>query len=94
MTDLDLEAAYHGTHRGEVFLILRRNSLHGDRTAAVRARRGPSRVGLVHSRRPLPTPVPPVVRTRPAAGTSATALPPVLGERRGLPKSLATRGRQ
>ena len=42
----------------------------------------------------LPAPVSPVVRTRPAAGTSAAALPRALGEGGGLPKSRATRGRQ
>ena len=94
VADLDVEAAHDGTHRGKVFLILRRNPIHGDPAAAVRARRCPPGVGLVDSRRPRPAPVPPVVRARSSARTSATALPPVLGEGRGLPKPHATRGRQ
>ena len=51
-------------------------------------------MGFVDSRRLLPAPVPPVARSRPAAGTSALALPPVLGEGGGLPKPRAPRGRQ
>ena len=90
----DVEAAHERTHSREVFLIQRRDPLHCDRAAAVRARRCLRGVGLVDSRRSLPTPVPPVVRTRPSAGSSAAALPPVLGEGGGLPKSRATRGRQ
>ena len=94
VADLDVEAAHERTHRGEVFLILRRHPIPGDRAAAVRARRCPRTVGLVDSRRSLPTPVPPVVRARPSAGTSAAALPPVFGEGGGLAKPRATRGRQ
>ena len=47
VADLDVEAAHDGTHRGKIFLILRRNPIHGDPAAAARARRCPPGVGLV-----------------------------------------------
>ena len=95
VADLDVEAAHQRTHRGEVFLILRRRAGHFDRAAAVRtARRRRRRDGLVDPGRTRAAPLPAIARTGPPAGTAAATLWPLLGERRGLPASRAALGSQ
>ena len=90
--DLDVEPPHEGLNRWQLFLILRRHTVHGDRAAAVGTTRWDQRrVDLVDARgRPAP-PVLPVVRTAPSSRTLAASLPPVLRERGRLPLAGAPR---
>ena len=95
VADLDVEAAHHGAHRGQVLLILRRRISHVDRAATVwTPRRHRRRQGLVDVRRARPAPLLAIAPTGPPAGTSASTLRPLLGEGCGLPASRAALGRQ
>ena len=86
--ELHVETPHHRAHRGEVFLILRRDAGDGNRAATVRtARRGRCRSGLVDPRRAPAAPMAAIARTGPPAGTTATTLWPVLGKGRGFPAS-------
>ena len=85
VADLDVEAAYDGVHRREIFLILRGHAGHFDGAAAGGTRLGDAgRMGLVDPRRTPAASLPPVPCTGSSAWTPAAALPPVLGEGRGL----------
>ena len=86
VADLDVETPYEGLNRRQLFLILRRHPVHGDRAAAVgTTRRDRRRVDLVDARGRLAPPLLPVVRTAPSPRTLAASLPPVLGEGGRLP---------
>jgi hypothetical protein len=68
---LDVEAAHPWAHRGEVFLILRRDAGHRYRAAAIRTtRRRRRRTGLVDRRRAPAAPLSAITRTGPPAGTT------------------------
>ena len=85
VADLDVEAAYDGVHRREIFLILRGHAGHFDGAAAGGTCLGDAgRMGLVDPRRTPAASLPPVPCTGSSAWTPAAALPPVLGEGRGL----------
>ena len=83
---LDVETPHEGLNRRQLFLILRRHTVHGDRAAAVgTTRRDRHRVDLVDAWGRLAPPLLPVVRTAPSPRTLAASLPPVLGEGGRLP---------
>ncbi len=83
---LDVEPPHQGLNRRQLFLILRRHTVHGDRAAAVgTTRRDRRRVDLVDAWGRLAPPLLPVVRTTPPPRPLAASLPPVLGEGGRLP---------
>ena len=85
VADLDVEAAYDGVHRREIFLILRGHAGHFDGAAAGGTRLGDAgRMGLVDPRRTPAAALPPVPCTGSSAWMPAAALPPGLGEGRRL----------
>ena len=90
---LDVEPPHEGLNRRQLFLILRRHTVHGDRAAAVgTTRRDRRRVDLVDAWGRLAPPLLPVVRAAASPRPLAASLPPVLGEGAGLPLAGAPGG--
>ena len=88
---LDVEAAHERAHHGQVFLILRRDAGPVDDAATVRARPGGRRMGFVDPRRARSASLLSVGGARPASGTPAASLWPLLGEGGRLPATRTAR---
>ena len=87
---LDVEAAHERAHHF-VFLILRRDAGPVDDAATVRARPGGRRMGFVDPRRARSASLLSVGGARPASGTPAASLWPLLGEGGRLPATRTAR---